>query len=634
MTHAIFRLPRSIALDTSANPYAGAKLYFYATTTSTPQDTYTTSALNVAHANPVVADSAGVFPIIYLDPTLTYKLTYTTSADVLIYTQDPVNDVLLSQAVIGATLYPRSTAEISAGVTPTNYFRPYGDFVRFGAATNATGTVNVAAATAACASSTHAYLDDPGTYTFNAGFHVLSNSSLRIGAGVVLQAQGSTPFGSGGTDNAGIIKVHNRINVWIYGAGSVDGNKTNNPTGRIWGLDISGSTTVKVDGPLQFNNCPGQDSTGINQGDGICIRDNSSNIHIGAVVCNANVRQGISVVSCDGFVIDGATCSNTSGTAPGAGIDLEPDTPGSLKNGKLANVTCTGNYEGLLAVDIDKLSITNCRFANSRWNDLRFIRVTNFDIDNATIVESVAPTVAQTAIASFEDCQHGSIACRVIGTGTDAQEGAGLRLLTGCAHIDIAARVNASRGYALQIGQTGMAEDITDINVMSLKTLDCQADGTEPTIIISGDGTHDPIRVVFARDAVVVRDTRTGGNEAEWPVKVANTIATANQATYRVRCVSYGTTNKMDGVPLWGSVTWDPGSLVDAAGETSADITIVGAEVGDGVVVFPGVNPAGMLYSGYITATNTAKIRIQNETAGTIDLSSSTWTAHVMKAFE
>ena len=79
-----FQFPKVVGLPWS-------KLYFYQTGTSTPQDTYTTNALSVAHANPVEADSAGVFPAIYLDPTLPhYRVTYATSADVDLYTQDNV----------------------------------------------------------------------------------------------------------------------------------------------------------------------------------------------------------------------------------------------------------------------------------------------------------------------------------------------------------------------------------------------------------------------------------------------------------------------------------------------------------------------------------------------------------------
>lgn len=80
----LFQLPKVTSLP-------GAKLYFYRTNTSTPQDVFTDADLDVAHEQPVEADIAGVFPPIYLDPTLPdYRVTHTTSADVLIYTVDDV----------------------------------------------------------------------------------------------------------------------------------------------------------------------------------------------------------------------------------------------------------------------------------------------------------------------------------------------------------------------------------------------------------------------------------------------------------------------------------------------------------------------------------------------------------------
>lgn len=69
----------------------GAKLWFYQTNTTTPQNTYTDAALGVASSNPVVADANGVFAPIYLDPTLPdYRVKYTTSGDVLLYQVDDV----------------------------------------------------------------------------------------------------------------------------------------------------------------------------------------------------------------------------------------------------------------------------------------------------------------------------------------------------------------------------------------------------------------------------------------------------------------------------------------------------------------------------------------------------------------
>lgn len=120
----IFALPKVTNIDSSVRVTPGAKAWFYQTGTTTPQNTFTDSALTIPSANPVVADANGVFPVVYLDPTLIYKLTLTTSADVLIYTADPVNDQLLSQALLGLYLYPRTAAEIASGVTPTFYNYP------------------------------------------------------------------------------------------------------------------------------------------------------------------------------------------------------------------------------------------------------------------------------------------------------------------------------------------------------------------------------------------------------------------------------------------------------------------------------------------------------------------------------
>lgn len=79
------------ATNTGNVPLPGAKLYFYTTGTTTPADVYTTSALSVAHSNPVVADSAGLFPAIYLDPEVTYRAVCKDSTGAItVYDVDPI----------------------------------------------------------------------------------------------------------------------------------------------------------------------------------------------------------------------------------------------------------------------------------------------------------------------------------------------------------------------------------------------------------------------------------------------------------------------------------------------------------------------------------------------------------------
>ncbi len=67
-----------------------SKLTFSLTGTSTLSDTYTNSALTTANSNPIQADAEGTFTPIYLDPTITYRVKWTTSAGVQIKQSDDI----------------------------------------------------------------------------------------------------------------------------------------------------------------------------------------------------------------------------------------------------------------------------------------------------------------------------------------------------------------------------------------------------------------------------------------------------------------------------------------------------------------------------------------------------------------
>jgi hypothetical protein len=73
---------------------SGGKLYTYAAGTTTPKATYTTSAGNIAHSNPIVLNSAGRVPggEIWLSVS-TYKFVLNTSDDVLIATYDNISGI-------------------------------------------------------------------------------------------------------------------------------------------------------------------------------------------------------------------------------------------------------------------------------------------------------------------------------------------------------------------------------------------------------------------------------------------------------------------------------------------------------------------------------------------------------------
>lgn len=79
-----------------------------------------------------------------------------------------------------------------------------------------------------------------------------------------------------------------------------------------------------------------------------------------------------------------------------------------------------------------------------------------------------------------------------------------------------------------------------------------------------------------------------------------------------------------------GSVVWDPASLIDGAGETSPAITATGAALGDFVLASAPYDLQGITATAYVSAANTVRVRLQNETAGTIDLASGTWLVRVI----
>ncbi|HEX8547636.1 MAG TPA: right-handed parallel beta-helix repeat-containing protein [Cytophagaceae bacterium] len=89
-------------------------------------------------------------------------------------------------------------------------------------------------------------------------------------------------------------------------------------------------------------------------GDGILIQrsyygDPCLNVHIKDCIADNNRRQGISVISAENLLIENCEFKNTHGTAPMAGIDIEPDP-------KTADLT---------KQVLKNIVVKNCRFTNN-----------------------------------------------------------------------------------------------------------------------------------------------------------------------------------------------------------------------------------------------------------------------------
>lgn len=104
------------AIGSDGLAMSGAKLYFYLTGTTTPTNTYTSSTLGTPNANPVVADSGGLFAAIYLDPAVTYRVILKTSGGTTIQDIDPY-----ASAVVPVEA---SAGEVTAGTATTVFISP------------------------------------------------------------------------------------------------------------------------------------------------------------------------------------------------------------------------------------------------------------------------------------------------------------------------------------------------------------------------------------------------------------------------------------------------------------------------------------------------------------------------------
>jgi hypothetical protein len=60
-------------------------------------------------------------------------------------------------------------------------------------------------------------------------------------------------------------------------------------------------------------------------GDGMCLSWETQRVHIKRVVCNDNYRNALTITNARDVLVEDSIFANTSGTAPAAGCDIEPD---------------------------------------------------------------------------------------------------------------------------------------------------------------------------------------------------------------------------------------------------------------------------------------------------------------------
>lgn len=123
--------PKMQFFDNSGRLLAGGKLLTKEVGGGADKATYSDALLASPNTNPVILNARGEASV-HAAAGESFWLRLTDASDVTIWTAD--NQTLPGTEVdVGQTLYPRTAAEIAAGVTPTNYLYAPGDVRRYGA---------------------------------------------------------------------------------------------------------------------------------------------------------------------------------------------------------------------------------------------------------------------------------------------------------------------------------------------------------------------------------------------------------------------------------------------------------------------------------------------------------------------
>lgn len=202
-----------------------------------------------------------------------------------------------------------------------------------------------------------------GTYMIDAmrSLVLRSNMTLQLSSDATIQALPNS------SQRSYMIKVWHVDNVNITGGNIVGERDGHTGKGGEWGygINIQGSNHVHVSS-VHISNC---------WGDGMWIgalgwaphEIPSTDVVVDNIVSTNNRRQGLSIGPVNGVTISNSTFSNTHGTMPQAGIDIEPQAQGRATNITIDHCNMVDNRGSGLEIkdNVSNVTVKNCDFTNN-----------------------------------------------------------------------------------------------------------------------------------------------------------------------------------------------------------------------------------------------------------------------------
>lgn len=224
--------------DDAGEPLASGTVETYESGTSTPKVTYQDATLSTP--NTTTIDLGAGRCAMFVAEGDSFKFILKDASGVTIDTMDGVRSPVGTQAGIGLRLYPRTSAETLAGVTPTNYWYPEGYVDRYGI-NSIPGTTDMTVAFERAAAVSLQPYASVGPYKITSGITIRASQRWHLD-GTQIVISGTT------------LKVFNAaslINDWsLRGSWSITGDNDDagSVSGTAAGVYIVDSMRWRVEG--------------------------------------------------------------------------------------------------------------------------------------------------------------------------------------------------------------------------------------------------------------------------------------------------------------------------------------------------------------------------------------------------
>jgi hypothetical protein len=157
------------------------------------------------------------------------------------------------------------------------------------------------------------------------------------------------------------------------------------------GLEFHGCLDVRIEGAT-ISNC---------WGDGIYVGTDrnreSQRVTINRCKSHSNRRQGLSITGCRGALIQDCDFSDTSGTAPQCGIDIEPKGQSVVRDVTILRCSALQNVGYGIVVSgntVDNVEIRDSRVASNTTGGVLVSRAVHTDLARSVIERNGGPGIA------------------------------------------------------------------------------------------------------------------------------------------------------------------------------------------------------------------------------------------------